>query len=179
MTCPHFAFPHDNDPPSGGSKLTTHAAVPSAILGELGQPELAVRRWGSRKAAPSVAVPEAAVNKDRSPSRGKDQVGSTWKILSISLDPESTAAEIGLKLAFRCRPLSPHCPHVPTALLRRKYVHRLSHPHDGLGRRIVRLSRVRCAIPPDTRGAGHSGLRAALWRLSSLRPDRRRCPSAQ
>ena len=109
-------LPHGEATPAELSKLPYPSAVAETVASNLFLPKIPARCWQSIQMA-IVAMPEAAMNKDRRFVFWKNEVGSAWNV-GMKPVPESPPVKSNPKVALRFGIRSANPGHHPAARCR-------------------------------------------------------------
>jgi len=96
-----FASPDRDDPPAQRCQIGLHLTVAGDIRFELLEPEIGAGLGGVGEPAALVAVPEAAVDKDRGLVPGKDDVGFAGEVSSVKAKPIAHTMQQRANSTFR------------------------------------------------------------------------------
>jgi hypothetical protein len=116
------AFPNHVHLPSQLSEYLDVPSIPGHIPNSLVIPKFAIRRGNYFPVSAVVHVPKTSMNKNDFPQDWKNQIRSSWKILSMEDIAKPHPVGHTANEQFRLRILATNRRHIMTALFRGEYV---------------------------------------------------------
>jgi hypothetical protein len=98
-----FAFPEDEDAPSGTAQSGAVAAIAGDVAGALGGPEIGAGGGDNRSIFATVTVPEAAVHEDDGAEPGQHDVRASGEVFAMQAEAVAEGVEGGADTHFGLR----------------------------------------------------------------------------